>query len=94
VHQSVAPEQLHNLRAALVQNDTLAFMAVKHGMHKHLLHSSTALQNEINSFTAVRGTHLFCTTHVRVASSSTQVLGDSHALRLFGILAGSGGEAG
>jgi hypothetical protein len=53
-NQRVSPEQLSSLRAAIVQNDTLAFVAVCKGLHRHMLHSSTFLQNVINTFVAVR----------------------------------------
>ena len=56
--QSVGPGQLTSLRAAVVQNDTLAFLAVRKGLHRHLLHGSTHLQNIIDAFVVVR--HVCC----------------------------------
>lgn len=52
--QSIEPDQLACLRSVIVQNDTLAFAAVCKGLHKHLHHNSTMLQNLINSFVVVR----------------------------------------
>ena len=49
----VAPQQLSQLRAAVVKNDTLAFMAVRSGLHKELHIASTSLQAEINDFDQV-----------------------------------------
>lgn len=51
---SIGPDQLQCLRSVIVQNDTLAFAAVCKGLHKHMLHSSTMLQNLIDSFVTVR----------------------------------------
>jgi dsRNA-specific ribonuclease len=53
-NQSIGPDQMQCLRSVIVQNDTLAFAAVCKGLHKHMLHSSTALQNLINAFVTVR----------------------------------------
>lgn len=69
----VAPEQLSLLRAAIVKNDTLAFMAVRAGLHKELRIASTSLQAEINAFDGVRtGLGPLNKTYVCVASSSSR----------------------
>ena len=52
--RAIEPDQLHLLRAAIVKNDTLAFMAVSHGLHRSLLHSSVSLGRLIKNFTEVR----------------------------------------
>lgn len=52
--QAVRPEQLHNLKAVLVQNDTLAFLAVMWGLDRHLLYTDTHLGNGIAAFREVR----------------------------------------
>eukprot|EP00892_Ulva_mutabilis_P005977 jgi/Ulvmu1/3751/UM174_0008.1 len=51
--QDVRPAQLHNLRALLVQNDTLAFIAVVLGLDCHLLYTDTHLGNCITAFREV-----------------------------------------
>jgi dsRNA-specific ribonuclease len=53
VNRHIEPGQLHWLRAAIVKNDTLAFMAVRHDLHRSLIHNSTSLANSILQFTEV-----------------------------------------
>ncbi|KAG8230614.1 hypothetical protein J437_LFUL004526 [Ladona fulva] len=44
------PGQLTDLRSALVNNITFASLAVRHGLHRHLLHLSRNLMDVIDSF--------------------------------------------
>lgn len=52
--KDVEPDHLHLLKAAIVKNDTLAFMAVCHGLHRSLLYSSVSLGKLIHSFSEAR----------------------------------------
>lgn len=52
--KSIAPDQLHLLKSSIVKNDTIAFMAVRHGLHRHLRYMSTSLGKSVTQFLAVR----------------------------------------
>lgn len=51
-YPGISPGQLTNLRSSAVNNDCYALAAIKSGLHKHVLHMSSLLQEQIMNFMA------------------------------------------
>lgn len=46
-YRGMSPGQLTDMRSASVNNDCYAWSAIKHGLHKHVLHASQELHKHI-----------------------------------------------
>lgn len=49
-HIDIDPGMLTDLRSASVNNENFARVAVRHGLYKHLLHSSTVLLSQMTEY--------------------------------------------
>ncbi|CAN6589034.1 unnamed protein product [Malus baccata var. baccata] len=57
-YTNLPPGRLTDLRAAAVNNENFARVAVKHNLHVHLRHGSSALEKQINDFVKEVGNEL------------------------------------
>ncbi|KAL5723260.1 hypothetical protein ACHQM5_006678 [Ranunculus cassubicifolius] len=51
-YPGISPGQLTNLRSSAVNNDCYALAAIKSGLHKHILHMSSLLHEQMKNFMA------------------------------------------
>ncbi|KOM37874.1 hypothetical protein LR48_Vigan03g125600 [Vigna angularis] len=76
-YPGMSPGQLTDMRAASVNNDCYAWSAIKHGLHKHVLHTSPELHKHIsislNSFDKLSSSSTF---GYESETSFPKVLGD------------------
>ncbi|KAL9315523.1 hypothetical protein ACSQ67_016524 [Phaseolus vulgaris] len=76
-YPGMSPGQLTDMRSASVNNDCYAWSAIKHGLHKHVLHASQELHKHIaislDSFDKVSSSSTF---GYELETSLPKVLGD------------------